>query len=430
MKWRIQIEMKHLTNKLLKDTLLVMSSNIINYAGMFVLAVMITRLTGINALGDFTYIFAISSILSVISEFGLSQLLIRKINSGRSSVFSLIRNVNIFRFFTSVICVIVTLLILALFSGKLVNLTYAVGLAVIIPKTFQSTYEAAIRALMKQALPSVIKSINALIQITIAYFILSNNGTLLGLFIMMITMESLTAVIFKLSAVYIWKKNGITFSRPVPFSFSGVYMLIKESFPFFGISFLSLSIPRVIIIILGSITSQLSVGIFSAASRFVNGIGLISGALYNTFYPAMTNPETSVETRYSIAKKVTLYAFLTGTVISFVIFFSAETLIELSFKIPAAVPLLKLMCFMVIPVLTCSMLQSYLLSQNCEKFIAYFYIVLWIFNLVFCIILVNLYGYWGAAITAVLLEYIILLTFFVAFIRNKKQSRPVAAIPK
>ena len=76
-----------------------MISNIINYGGMFVLAVLITRMLGVDALGEFTYIFAVSSILAVISELGLSQLLVRKINAERTLVFSLVRNVNIFKIF-------------------------------------------------------------------------------------------------------------------------------------------------------------------------------------------------------------------------------------------------------------------------------------------------------------------------------------------
>lgn len=412
--------MKHITDKLFKDTFIVMSSNVINYAGMFVLAVMITRMLGVDSLGDFTYIFAISSILAVINEFGLSQLLIRKINSGRPAVFSLVRHVNIFRFFTAIISLIITLLILSLISGHSAGLTYAAGLALIIPKTLQTTYESAIRALMKQALPSVIKSVNALVQITIAYFILSGNGTLLHIFIMMLVVECFTALVFRFAAVNVWIKTGITFTASLPFSFSEVYALIKEALPFFGGNFLSLSIRRVVIIILGGLASQISVGIFSAAFRFVNGIGLISGAVYNTFYPAMTNPEIPVAVRYSVAKKVTYYAFAAGFIISMVIFFASETLIEFTFKIPAAVPLLKLLGFTVIPVLTCSVLQSYLLSQKFEKFIAYFYIILWLFNLVICIFLVHFYGYWGAAVSTVIYEYVILITLFIVFVKNKE----------
>lgn len=153
-----------------------MISNIINYGGMFVLAVMITRILGVNALGEFTYIFAVSSILAVISELGLSQLLVRKINAERTLIFSLIRNVNILKIFISIGCVLSTSIIFYIFPGLNLNLTLVIGIAVIIPKTIQATFDSSVRALQKQAIPSVIKSINTLLQIIFAYFILKTQA--------------------------------------------------------------------------------------------------------------------------------------------------------------------------------------------------------------------------------------------------------------
>lgn len=233
-------------------------------------------------------------------------------------------------------------------------------------------------------------------------------------------METLAMFSFYFMNKLLWNRLGNIFSSLIPYSFSYIKPVIKESLPFFGSNFFALSIPRIIVIILGYLTNAASLGIFSAASRFANGVGLFSGALYNTFYPAMTNPENSDETRYVLARKFTLYAFIAGLVISLAIYFLAEILIDLTFKIPEAVPVLKLLGFVVIPVLTHTILQSFLFSQKYERFISYFYILLWIFNLITCLILVNLYGYWGAAISAFTFEYIVMITLFILFIRHKK----------
>ncbi len=418
--------MKQLTNKIFKDTFIVMISNIINYAGMFILAVMITRFMGVDALGEFTYIFAVSTILSVTSELGLSQLLVRKINAERALIFSLVRNVNIFKMFVSVVCVLLTTIIFNLFPGLNFNLTLLIGIAVVIPKTILATYDSSIRALQKQAIPSVIKSINTFLQIIFTYFILVNTGSLLNIFIMILIMETLAMFSFNFMNRILWNRSGNIFSALIPYSFSFIKPVIAESLPFFGSNFLALSIPRIIVIILGYLTNAASLGIFSAASRFANGVGLFSGALYNTFYPAMTNPENSVETRYALARKFTLYAFIAGLVISLAIYFLAEILIDLTFRIPEAVPVLKLLGFVVIPVLTHTILQSFLFSQKYEKSISYFYIFLWIFNLITCLILVKLYGYWGAAISAFTFEYIVMITLFILLIRHKKYGSKIS----
>ena len=396
-----------------------MLSNIINYAGMFVIAVMITRLSGVDALGEFTYIFAISSVLSVISEFGLSQLLIRKINSDRPQVLSLIKNTNRFKLILSVSCVIIALTVLTLINGLHINSVYIAGLAIIIPKAFQSTYESAIRALMKQTLPAVLKSVNTFIQIILAYQILRSSGNLFYVFLMILAAESISAIAYKISAANLWRRAGISFTKPV--SFSQFKSILSESFPFFGSNFLALSIPRVIIIILGNLTSQVSVGIFSAASRFSNGIGLFSGALYNTIYPAMTDPAVSVQERYIIAKKFTVYAFLVGLCFSIGIYFSAAILIDITFKIPEAIPILKLMGFTVIPIMVYSIIQPFLFSVKQEKFILKIYILVWSLNIITGIFAIHHHNYLGAALNSVIIEYLLLISFVYKFINCKPE---------
>ena len=415
--------MKHLTNKIFKDTLLVSAANMVNYAGMFILAVLVSRILGVLALGEFTLVFAVSAILTVISEFGLSQLLIRKINSDRGNVFSFVKNVNLFKLILSAACIIIALLTVLIINKQGFIPALAIGIFLIIPKTLQSTYEAALRSLLKQILPSAVKSVNTFIQIVLAYIILINNGGLTGLFIMLFITESLTSLVFREASRGLWLKSGITVLPAGRYSFKKIKPVIKESFPFFGSNLLAFSIPRVIIIILGNLSSQLSLGIYSAASRFAAGIGLVSGALYNTFYPAMTDPDTPPEMRFHLAKKFTLYAFLAGIVISLAIYFSAGMLINLTFKIPEAVPVLKLLAFSVIPVLTYTVLQSYLLSVKYEKFIVKLYAALWLLNILLCLTLISAYGYMGAAVTSVIVEYTALIVIFIVFITKNKSTR-------
>lgn len=395
-----------------------MISNIINYGGMFVLAVMITRILGVDALGEFTYIFAVSAILAVISELGLSQLLIRKINADRSAVFSLVKNVNIFKMYVSVLCVLLTAVAFYIFPGLNFNLTLLIGIAVIIPKTIQSTYDSSIRSLQKQAIPSVIKSINTLLQIIFAYFLLVNTNSLLNIFIMIFILETLTLFSFYLVNKVLWKRSVIIFSDSIPYSYKYIKPVIAESFPFFGSNFLALSIPRIIVIILGYMTNAVSLGIFSAASRFANGVGLFSGAVYNTFYPAMTNPETTAGEKYALARKFVMYAFIAGLTISLAIYFLAEILIDLTFRIPEAVPVLKLLGFSVIPILTYSVIQPYLISTHNEKYILLVYIAIWCISILISWFLVSQSSYTGAAVSSLLSEFLILFFLFIKFIKK------------
>lgn len=407
------------TSKIFKDTFIVMAANVINYAGMFVIAVMISRILGVDALGEFTYIIAVSSIIAIVSELGLSQLLIRKINENRPEVFSLIKNVNTFKLQLSAIVAVISIGILFVFQKNSFSAALVIGIVTVIPKALYSTYDASIRALQKQSIPSAIKSANTFIQITAVYFILLYTKSLLNLFILIFFAELLTVGVFYFFNKSLWKKSGIVYAGSASYRYSAVKPVIKEALPFFGSGAFALSIPRVIMIILENLTGAASLGIFSAASRFANGIGLLSGALYNTFYPAMTDPTVIAAQRKKLTIKFSAIGFSAGLVIALIIYFSADILIQLTFKIPEAVPVLKLLGFAVIPILTYSVIQPYLISMGKEKFILKLYLFVFLFSIPLTVFIIHHHGLTGAAFISVFIEYLILSVLYFKFLRVK-----------
>lgn len=393
-----------------------MISNIINYGGMFILAVMITRMLGVDSLGEFTYVIAVSSIISIASELGIAQLLIRKINEERTLVFSLTKNINIFKFIVSVLIITLSVLILYIFHAGSFNLNLIAGILIVIPKTIYSTYDSSIRALQRQAVPSVIKSINTFIQIIAAYFILLYTSNLLSLFIFIIAAETCTAIVFRNVNKSLWKKTSVKFSETKGYSFSEVKQIIAEAMPFFGSGFLALSIPRLIMIILEYLYGAVSLGIFSSASRIANGAGLLSGAMYNTFYPVITNPDIMPAAGRKLAIKFSVIGLIAGVIIALIIFFTAEILIQITFKIPLAVPLLKILGFSVIPFMFYSVLQAYFFSVKQEIFILKVYIVIGVLIIPFTAIMTVKYGLTGAAYSYLIYEYLLMLVFLIKLI--------------
>jgi O-antigen/teichoic acid export membrane protein len=157
------------------------------------------------------------------------------------------------------------------------------------------------------------------------------------------------------------------------------------------------------------------VGVFSAASRFANSIGLLSGALFNSYYPVMVHSETSAENKYALTKKLSMYAFAAGLIIAVTLYLLSGFLISNTFRIPEAVPVLKILAFTVVPVLTYTILLSYLFSVHEEKFILKIYVFLWTLNIILSVILIKLNDFTGAAIAAVIIEYLLLIAVSIRF---------------
>ncbi|RPI17132.1 MAG: hypothetical protein EHM58_10480 [Ignavibacteriae bacterium] len=406
---------KEISQKIYKDTFLVVISNVINYASTFVLAVFISRMLGVDVLGQFTYIFAFTAILSVITDFGFSTLLVRKVNEDRSNANNYIKKINLFKFIVGVVSVLILLIIIYFTSNSNFNLTFSAGIAAVIPKAIQLTYESSIRALLNQLVPAMIKSINSLIQLVIAYYLIFSKFHLFEILLMILLMEILTAIVFRYVNHALWKKQIGNISHAGKISLNGMRSLLKESSAFFGNSFLALSIPRITIIILGYISSAFAVGVFSAGFRFANGIGLISGALFNSYYPVMSHSETTNETKYELSKKFILYAFGAGFIAAIALFFLSNFLIDFTFKIEEAKPVLKILAFSVIPILVYTILISYLFSVHKERFMLVLYSIIWAVNIILSTILISAHNYIGAAIATIIVEYTLMITLLVKF---------------
>ena len=324
-----------------------MAANLVNYGGMFVLAVMITRLLGVDALGEFTLIFSFVLILTAVTDLGVSQMLVRKLNSERGKAWSIIRSVNRFRLIFSFVCVAVVLAVMYFVPGAHLTAAFAAGIAIVIPKTLQSAYDSSIRAMQQQRLPAIIKSAVTLLQIVFVYIILLGSPGLLYVMLVLLITELLAMGAFYLTAEDLWKREtDIEDPGLIP-----VKPFIKEALPFFGNTIFALSIPRLIMIFLGYIASAASLGIYSAASRFTGGIGLVSGALYNTYYPVMTGSKVTPAESFRLTARLAAYALSLGIVIAAALFFLSDILIGLSFKVPEAASVLKILSVTVIPIL-------------------------------------------------------------------------------
>ena len=187
-------------------------------------------------------------------------------------------------------------------------------------------------------------------------------------------------------------------------------------------NFLVFSMPRGNIIVLEYLSSTIAVGIFSAGIRFVNAIGLFTGALFNTYYPLISNIREDLKLRYELTKRMVTYSFLLGTVISFLLYFLSAFLVDITFKIPEAVPVLKISAFTVIPIMVYTVLQPFFYTVYKEKFLLKLFVITFVLNSILSLVLIGLYGFIGCAVVTLTIEYFILLIMLISFFRYKKEK--------
>ncbi len=405
---------KEYLNKIAKDTLWVLALNAVNFSSSFVIAVFISRMMGVDELGKYTFIIAISSVLYMIADFGLTTSLVRKIGGDKPDAFKFISEANSVKTFSGAAAVIVTLAVIYFFNKTNFNITLLAGVVVIIPRLYQTSYEASIRVFGYQKYPTIIRSISSLLQIAGSYFVIDKGLGLEGVFVLIMFIEIITYYIFSFTNNRILAKQNIEIKR-ITISLKNAFSKAKESSVLFFNNVLTFTMPRINIILLEYISSTVSVGIFSAGTRFTSGAGLLSGALYNSVYPFIANLKDQKKTSYELAKELIKYSFIIGAAASIALFFLSGLLIDLTFKIEEAKPVLKIVSFTIIPLLVYTVIQTYMLSVYMEKFLLKIYAVIWLLNAVFSIILIWKWNYIGAAAVTISMEYLLMFIQIVKF---------------
>lgn len=412
---------KEYLNKIAKDTFLVLVLNAANFASSFVIAVFISRLMGVDELGRYTFIIAISTVLYMVSDFGLTTSLVRQIGGEKNNAFVFISEANSVKTFFGAAAVIISLSAIYLFNKTNFNISLAAGIVAIIPRLYQTSYEASIRVFGFQKYPTIIRSTASLLRIILSYYIIKADYGLDGIFIMILFVEIVNYYVFYFTNYRILSKGNIKIKKAVR-NLNTMFEKAKDSSVLFFNNVLTFTMPRVNIILLEYISSTVSVGIFSAGIRFTSGAGLISGAMYNSVYPFIANLKEQKKTSYEIAKGLIKYSFLLGAVISTSLFLLSDVLIDLTFKIEEAKPVLRIVSFIVIPLLVYTVIQTYMLSVFMERFLLKIYALIWLLNTVFGIFLIWKWNYTGAAIVTISMEYLLMIIQIIKFYSIGKKA--------
>jgi len=406
--------------KISEGSLLVLILNAFSYASSFILAVLISRFLGIEALGDYSLIFAFVLILGIISDFGLSTLLVRKLGENKFNAKEIINSFNLIKIILSLVIIILIFITAILFFTKIYYPAFFIGVFLILPRTLMTTYEASIRSFLNQKYPVILKSANSFLQVALSYFILIKGYGLSVVMLCILIPDIITLILLMranknvIDKFNIENNNGniLHSDQPLKEKFT---LIIKESSVFFVNNFLMLSIKGLNVILLGYFSTAASVGIYSAGSRFVNGIGLFSGALFNSFYPVISNIKNDLKTKTKLTKKFILYSFMLGLLITVPLYVFSESLIELTFKSEESVIVLKILTFTMIPVLIYTVTQSFLFSEYNEIFLTRILIIAWSLNIILSIILIKIYDYTGCAIALTFTEIFLMVTQLIKF---------------
>jgi len=230
-------------------------------------------------------------------------------------------------------------------------------------------------------------------------------------------MEILTTVVLYLYNKLILSKS---IKGDTEIKRTGIFPVIKESSVFFMNNFLRASVFQINTIVLKFFTSLNSVAVLSSGLRFVNGFGLISGGIYNAFYPYINSLRSDMKAAYKLTFKLTILAFISGSVISVLIFLFSDILIDLTFKIEEGKSVLKILSFTIVPIFIYTISSSFLIAVYKEKFLLKSFVILGVLNLVLNTSLIYFYNYTGCAFAILISEFLVMIVLLFKFLYEYK----------
>lgn len=362
---------------------------------------LIARNLGVEQYGLFSSIVALTVLVSKFIDIGFGPIVFRETSKKDSSydllntafslriillfglflvfnTFSLITNLNQKELILSNI-----LFLNIIFSSKYMN--------------FRELLEVLFKVNLNMFSVMLFNTIDSIVLL-ILVFLMSYTGG--GLEYLVIAYVAANIPGFLLLIIYLHKKYKYKFN----FSFKEGIWLIKESIPLFGTVVLTTAFQQLDVLLLRSMDSEYSVGLYSAALRLTVPLGIIPQALITTIFPLIVRGrETGSASTMPATRLVYKILFLFSFSISFIITFKAEHIIKLIFGgeySDAYLPMTILfwsILFTYFNTFTLNLLTVY----NKQKYNFFGTLLIVLFQVASVIILTPLYSYSGVAVARV-----------------------------
>ncbi len=396
------------TQKLAKNTFFFTMSLAIQKAISFLYFILIARAVSVEDMGKYSFALSFATIFSMFLDFGTTQILVRESARNRDSSQKYLSNVLGFKLITSLFVYLLIVLMVNLMGYPDITkkLVYVSGLVIILD-SFSIAFYSILRGLQNLIYESYGVIINQIILFTLGVIVIKLN---LGLVVLMSVYLAGTLFNLFYSSLLLSLKYKI-FPRP-QFSSELIWKIMKLSLPFAIAGVFVRLYSYMDVILLSKLTDDVAVGIYSVAYKITFALQFIGVAFSAAIYPAFCN--YFVTSKDLLAKSFTksvYYLLIISMPLSVGIITIADKVIVPIFGanyIASILPLQILMIALVIIFLAFPV-GAMLNASNRQTANTVVLGVISIFNIICNLILIPLFSYNGAAISA-------LLSYFLLFV--------------
>lgn len=391
-----------LIQRIAKNTMVIILGHILSALIGLVVVAFLARYLGTARFGLYNFVFFFLSFFGVITNLGIDTILVREISRDKSRAANLIGNSIVMKLILSVLAIVLasTVVILMGYPFHTVKLVLIASLSLTL--AFGSLYEVIFQVNLKMEYPVVARFLGRLFSLVLILLVIFFKGTLVHLTI--VTILSNLPVIFLMRY---W--SGGLVKPKLKIDFTVWKHLLGESWPVALIIFFSLIYVRIDIVMLSLMKDDKAVGLYSAAVKLVESLGIIPAAFMLSIFPLMskyfkTSPD-SLRRSYRLSFKylmVIIIPIAFGTTL-----LSNQIILRLYGKtFIGATPALAVLVWSQVFIFGAVVIGNTLVSVDKQRIELFLAAIAAVANVILNFLLIPQYSFVGAAI-ATLISYAI-----------------------
>lgn len=247
------------------------------------LIIYLAKYLEVENFGKYNFVLAYISIFGIITDLGLNSILVREMAKDVDIIPKIIGNAFIIKSILAVLAVFLSLLI-ASFMNYPSDTTLYIYIAslMLLFQSFSDTYRTVFQAKLKMEYEIVSKLVFKITSLIIILYLISIHSSLLQLIFAFTLLESLKTL---LNYIFLRKMVKAKFDIDLILW----KKLLKESLPVTLTSIFFLINQRIDVLMLSKIKGNFEIGLYSAAYRLSEPLGIVPYALIASLFPIMSH---------------------------------------------------------------------------------------------------------------------------------------------
>ncbi len=386
-----------------RNSIAVSAALLIKRATHFALYILIARHLGVEAFGQFSLAYTFFIIFQVSAVFGLANLIVREVAKNKADFGKYLINGHLIVLIASLASLGIWALLVHLlgYSSHVIQASYLLAIS-LIPFAMCRVCEAIFQAFERMQFMTYAFGITSIMMIGMAWLLLSRGFGLMPVITLLLAVQVLMLLI---EWYFMWRY----FPRPSwTLDLAFCRKLAKVSTTFFGIGVFTVIFLRLNVIVLSKFRGEAEVGLYNAAFQLTYFFMLISMSFKEAIFPVLSRTYiTNLAKFKGYAERSVEFLMSIGLPLAVCFFFLADVVLLVYRKdFVAAAPVMRVLCWMLIPLSFNRILGSVLIAGNQQRANLGITIVNTFSLLVLSILFIKYFGVIGAGV-ALLCSHVI-----------------------